>query len=469
MQTIRHRPERGLDPHCVSELIDVVGPDHVLLDTGEREPFAQDATAGWWSLPDAVVLPGSTAEVAGVVEVAARHGVPVTARGGGSSLAAGAVPLSGGIVCSLARMRSVLEVAPAERLARVQPAVRAVELEAILRPLGLFFPPDPGSLQVATLGGMVATGAGGVRGAKHGVVRDHVLGLEAVLGTGEVVRTGGRLRKDVAGYDLTRLLVGSEGTLAIVTEATLALTPVPAASSALVAYFASVDDAGGAVGRIMDAGLRPSMVELLDRTCIEAVEESAQLGLRLDADALLLLGDDGHPAAVSAVMEEMEALVLGAGAIETVRAGSPAESEALLAARRCTLPSLARLGGRTILEDASVPVPAVAEMVHRIAEIASHHRLRLGTFGHAGDGNLHPTCIVDPGDPEAMEAAEAAFAQVFQAALDLGGTISGEHGIGAAKLAYLGAQLGPVQMELLRRVKAAFDPAGILNPGKLGS
>jgi glycolate oxidase len=469
MEAIRHRPAIGLDRRCIAELEDVVGRDHVLVEPAEREPFASDATAGWWALPDAVVLPGSTEEVAGVVATAARFGVAITPRGSGTSLSAGAVPISAGIVCSLARMNRVLEVASVERLARVQPGVRAAELERVLEPLGLFFAPDPGSQRIATLGGMVATCAGGLRGAKHGVVRDHVLGLEVVLGNAEVVRTGGRLRKDVAGYDLTRLLVGSEGTLGIVTEATLGLTPIPPTSAAAVAYFRSVDDAGRAVERILGAGLQPSMVELLDRTCIEAVEESARLGLRLDAGALLLLGEDGDPASVEAGVETMVGLARQAGALETVRAASPAEHEALLAARRCTLPSLARLGGRTILEDASVPVPAVPEMVKRIAEIAERRGLRLGVFGHAGDGNLHPTCMVPLDEPEAMAAAEAGFAEVFQAAIDLGGTISGEHGIGAAKLPYLEAQLGPAQMELLRRVKAAFDPAGILNPGKLGS
>jgi glycolate oxidase len=294
--------------------------------------------------------------------------------------------------------------------------------------------------------------------------------LTAVLATGEVIRTGGRLWKDVAGYDLTRLLTGSEGTLAVITEVTVALLPKPATSGTGIAYFDSLAAAGRAVSRVLRGGVVPATLEFLDQRCIDAVERYAQLGLRTDAGALLLFGDDGDESVVDKHLQRIGQACADEGAIEVTIAGDAARSEALLAARRCSLPALSRLGALTILEDASVPRPRLAEMVQRIDAIADKHEVTIATFGHAGDGNLHPTCVLpDRRDRDAIARAEAAFADIFATAMELGGTITGEHGVGAAKLPHLMARLGREQIDLLRRIKGAFDPAGILNPGKLGS
>ncbi|MEU5948856.1 FAD-linked oxidase C-terminal domain-containing protein [Micromonospora sp. NPDC047465] len=460
----------ALSATVLAELRGIVGPAHVHDAAGDLVAYARDATPLFSHRPDAVVFPADTAEVAAVLALATRHGVPVVPRGAGSNLCAATVPLHGGIVLVLTRLNAILEVSADELLARVQPGVTSAALADAAAARGLLWAPDPGSRTVATVGGTIATCAGGLRGLKYGVTRNYVLGLEAVLPTGEVIRTGGRLWKDVAGYDLTRLLTGSEGTLAVITEATVALLPAPASSNTGVAYFPTLAEAGEAVARVIRAGVVPATLEFLDRACITAVEDFAHLGLRADAGALLLFGDDGPPDLVATHLDRIGAACVDAGAVEVTTAREVAQADALLAARRCALPALSRRGGVTILEDATVPRPRIAEMVDRIDAIAVRHDVAIATFGHAGDGNLHPTCVLDSAeDHDAVRRAEAAFAEVFAAALDLGGTITGEHGVGAAKLPFLAARLGDDQLALLRRIKSAFDPAGVLNPGKLGS
>jgi glycolate oxidase len=308
-----------------------------------------------------------------------------------------------------------------------------------------------------------------LRGLKYGVTRNYVLGLEVVLATGEVVRTGGRLWKDVAGYDLTRLMTGSEGTLGVITEVTVALLPAPGTSGTGIAYFPSLAHAGRAVSAVLGAGVVPATLEFLDRKCINAVEDYAGLGLDRDAGALLLFGDDGAPDAVERNLARMADICADQGATGHTVAKEIAESEALLEARRCSLPALSRLAPITVLEDVTVPRPRIAEMVDRIDLAAERHALTIATFGHAGDGNLHPTAVIDPGDGDAEKRVHDAFGDIFTAALDLGGTITGEHGVGSAKLPFLERRLGSDQMALLRRIKTAFDPAGILNPGRTGS
>ncbi|MFF1271965.1 FAD-binding oxidoreductase [Streptomyces marokkonensis] len=451
------------------DLASIVGKDHVRSDPGALAAYARDATPLFHSRPQAVVLPGSTEEVAAVLRYATARGVPVVPRGAGSNLCAGTVPLTGGIVLVLTRLNQLLEVSSEELLARAQTGVSTATLADAAAEKGLLYAPDPGSRTVSTIGGNVATCAGGLRGLKYGVTRNYVLGLEAVLPTGEVIRTGGRLWKDVAGYDLTRLLTGSEGTLAVITEATVALLPAPAETGTGVAYFDSLAAASRAVAAVIASGIVPATLEFLDRKCIDAVEEFAGLGLRGDAGALLLFGDDGSAANVAGNLARIGDVCHENGALEVTLAGSVARADALLAARRCSLPALSRLGSLTILEDATVPRHRMAEMVDRIDAIADRYDLRIATFGHAGDGNLHPTCVLDPDDGEGADRAHKAFAEIFAAAIRLDGTITGEHGVGAAKLPYLADRLGDDQVALLRRIKKAFDPAGILNPGKLGS
>jgi glycolate oxidase len=458
-----------LDQKVVAELEDIVGADHVRTEPGDVEPYSRDATPVFRGQPDAVVWPANAEEVAAVLRMATRRLVPVVPRGAGSNLCAATVALTGGIVLVLTRMNRILEVSRDELLARAEAGVTTAALADAAAAQGLLYAPDPGSRTVSTVGGNVATCAGGLRGLKYGVTRNYVLGVEAVLPTGEIIRTGGRLWKDVAGYDLTRLLTGSEGTLGVLTEVTVALLPMPATTNTGVAYFPSLAHAGRSVAAVLGAGIVPATLEFLDAKCIRAVEEYAQLGLRLDAGALLLFGDDGPADAVDRNLARIGELCTENGALEVTLAESVARSEALLEARRCSLPALSRLGTLTILEDATVPRPRLAEMVDRIDEIAERHNVPIATFGHAGDGNLHPTSVVDQRDHAAIDRVHKAFADIFAAAIEMDGTITGEHGVGAAKLPFLQARLGADQVALLRRIKTAFDPSGILNPGKLGS
>jgi glycolate oxidase len=459
----------SLDAHVVTELKAIVGADHVRTERGDIEPYSRDATPVFRGEPDAVVWPANRDEIAAVLRLATERRIPVIPRGAGTNLCAATVALTGGIMLVLTRMNRILEVSTDELLARVEPGVTTTALSEAAAAQGLLYAPDPGSRTVSTMGGNVATCAGGLRGLKYGVTRNYVLGVEAVLPTGEVIRTGGRLWKDVAGYDLTRLLTGSEGTLAVLTEVTVALLPMPATTNTGVAYFPTLADAGRAVSAVLSAGIVPATLEFLDHKCIRAVEEYAKLGLRLDAGALLLFGDDGSADSVDSNLNRIGDLCTETGALEVTLAESVARSEALLEARRCSLPALSRLGTITILEDATVPRPRLAEMVDRIDEIADRHNVPIATFGHAGDGNLHPTSVVDQRDHAAIDRVHKAFADIFAAAIEMDGTITGEHGVGAAKLPFLEARLGVDQMNLLRRLKTAFDPAGILNPGKLGS
>jgi glycolate oxidase len=350
-----------------------------------------------------------------------------------------------------------------------EPGVRTIELAQAAAAEGLLFPPDPGSHTTATIGGNVAECSGGLRALKYGVTRDYVLGVEAVLGTGEVIRSGGRLVKDVAGYDLRRLLCGSEGTLAVMTELTLRLMPAPEATGTGMAYFDDLADAARAVSRVLSGGVLPVTLEFLDRVCIDAVEGYANIGLDRNAGALLIFGQDGEHDSIDRDMQRMALACETERATAVTIAESEEEAAGVLQARRAVLPALSRLEPLTILEDATVPRSKIADMVGRIQEIAERHGLTIGTFGHAGDGNLHPTVVLDPADEAAVERAHEAFAEIFAAAIAMDGTITGEHGVGLVKLKHLERMLGAEHLALLRRIKAAFDPNGILNPGKLGS
>ncbi|MGE5636321.1 MAG: FAD-binding oxidoreductase [Nocardioidaceae bacterium] len=447
----------------------VVGREHVRTDEGALFSYSTDATPMHSGLPSCVVFPGSTEEVAGVVRVANELGTPLIPRGAGTNLSAGTVAQHGEILLVLTRMNRLLELDTANLAAVCQPGLPTAVLGEATEKEGLLYPPDPGSRTTSTVGGNVAENAGGMRGIKYGVTRDYVLGIEAVIGTGETIRWGGKLHKNVAGYDLSRILCGSEGTLAVLTELTLRLVPMPKATGVGLAYFSDLASAGRAVSRTLAGGVLPATLEFLDETCLRTVEDFAGIGLRTDVGALLIFGQDGAREAVAEDLEQMEEACRAEGALEVQVARDAAEGVRILEARRTALPSLARLEQLTILEDVTVPRSRLAEMVERIAEVARRHELTIGTFGHAGDGNLHPTCVLDPMDEDAVARSHRAFDEIFSAAIELGGTITGEHGVGIAKLAWLERYLGPEQIALLRRIKAAFDPNGILNPGKLGS
>lgn len=462
-------PSRPTDAIAAAlALQDLLGSERVRVDAAARTAYAIDATPLHHGAPDVVVFPESTEEVAAVLRLASEHGVPVVPRGAGTNLSAAAVPHVGGVVLVLTGMDRIRAVDPDNLLLVTEPGVTVATVQAAAAEHGLLYPPDPGSGATATIGGNVATGAGGLRGLKYGVTRDYVMGVEAVLAGGEVVRCGGSATKDVAGYDLVRLLCGSEGTLAVITEVTLRLLPMPEATGVGLAWFASLAAAGRAVTGVLRGGVLPSMLEFLDRTCLQAVEAFAADGRRLRAGALLVFGQDGTEPAVAPELARIADCCRAAGAVEVTTVSERDVVLGLLDARRSTLPSLTRLGPLTVLEDVTVPRARIAEMVARIETIAARHELVIATFGHAGDGNLHPTCVLDPDDGDSCQRMRAAFEQIFDAAVRLGGTITGEHGVGLAKLPYLERRLGADQVALLRRIKRAFDPDGILNPGKLG-
>ncbi|MBV9364980.1 MAG: FAD-binding protein [Solirubrobacterales bacterium] len=453
----------------LDRLEQVVGQPNVRADAGALVTYATDATPLQRGRPDLVVLPANTEEVAAVLTLANDARVPVIPRGSGTNLSGGAVPLHGGIVLVLTRMNRLLEISESDLVAVCEPGVRTIELGEAAAAKGLLYPPDPGSQSTATIGGNVAECAGGLRALKYGVTRDYVLGVQAVLATGEVIHSGGRLVKDVAGYDLRRLLCGSEGTLAVMTELTLRLLPAPESSGTGMAYFSALGDAARAVSRVLASGVLPVTLEFLDRVCISAVEDFARIGLDTGAGALLIFGQDGDPHAVERDLGRIAQACEAEGATEVRIAGSPAEAATVLEARRAVLPSLSRLEPLTILEDATVPRSRIAEMVEHIQVLADRYGLKIGTFGHAGDGNLHPTAVLDPADEDAVRRAHRVFGEIFAKAIELEGSITGEHGVGIVKLPHLERQLGAAHVALLRRIKAAFDPNGILNPGKLGS
>ncbi len=451
----------------VKALQAIVGEQHVLYSPADLAAYAYDATPLYRSLPDVVVFPASTEEVQAILTYATAHKIPVIPRGSATNLSGGTVALNGGIMLVLTRMNRILEIDAANLTATVQPGVNTALLAREVDSLGLFYPPDPGSQAVSTIGGNVAENAGGLRGLKYGVTRDYVMGLEAVLSSGEVLRTGGKNAKDVAGYDLTRLLVGSEGTLAVITEVTVKLLPKPQAKRACLAIFDALEPAARTVARIIENKVIPCTLEFMDRGTIQAVEEFARVGLPTDAEAVLFIEQDGPQSVVDADIELVSRICREEGARDVKLAETPEEGTKLAEARRFALSALARLRPTCILEDATVPRSRLAEMVRFIGEMAVKYNLRICTFGHAGDGNLHPTCLCDERDHEELERVEQAFAEIFDKALSLGGTITGEHGVGLAKQDYLAWKIGEEGVAVSSRLKAAFDPAGILNPGKM--
>jgi glycolate oxidase len=448
-------------------LRDALGADALLESPEALAAYAVDATPLFAGAPAAVALPTGTEQVVAVVRACAEAGVAVVPRGSGTNLSAGTIPQEGAVVLCTARMNRILEIDEANLTASVEPGVVTATLQAAVAARGLYYPPDPGSQRISTLGGNVAENSGGMRCLKYGVTRDYVMGLEVVLADGSVVQTGGKNVKDVAGYDLTRLFVGSEGTLGVVTRILLRLLPAPQARGTVLACFGGMEPAAAAAAAIIGARVVPAALEFLDRATIEAIEAYQPSGLPADAAAVLLIEQDGHPAQVADDLATAGRVCREAGAFDVRTATEAAAADRLWSARRAALPALARLGPVLILEDATVPRSRLAEMVRAIERAARAQRLRVATFGHAGDGNLHPTCPGDARDPELMGRIDRAFEEIFSAALELGGTITGEHGVGLAKAGYLPWRLTPPTLAAMRAVKAALDPHNLFNPGKM--
>jgi glycolate oxidase len=417
-------------------------------------------------LPEMVVHPGSTEEVAALLSLANQHRFPVIPRGAGTGFSGGSLPVSGGVVATTRRLDRVLAIDEGNMTALVEAGVINGDLQALLIPKGLFYPPDPSSLRFSTLGGNAAENAGGPRAVKYGVTRDYVLGLTAVLPTGEVVRTGSAAMKSVTGYDLTRLLVGSEGTLAFITSLLLRLLPLPEATRTALATFPDMGLAAGGVAAIMSGRIIPSALEFMDRTAIRVVEEHLHAGLPLDAAALLLIEVDGPALLVEDQIVRLEALCLAAGATAFTRARTSEESGRLWKARRSISPALMKVRPDKINEDVAVPRMRIPDLVRGVEKIASDYGLTIANFGHAGDGNVHVNILYDAGDESEKKRANAAVDDLFRLTLSLGGTLSGEHGIGIAKAPWLGLECTPESIALMRRIKRAFDPNDVLNPGK---
>jgi glycolate oxidase len=439
----------------------------LLIDAGDRESYRRDETAHFEpGLPLAVALPLSTEEVATIMRVATKHRVPVVPRGAGSGLSGGSAGIEGGLTVALTRMNQIVEIDRANLAAVVQPGVVNAELKAAVAQEGLFYPPDPASYEFCTIGGNIGTNAGGLCCVKYGVTRDAVLGLEVVLADGRVIRTGGKNVKDVAGYSLTHLIVGSQGTLGIVTEATLRLRPAPPPKQTMLAFFPTIVAAGQAVAAMTAAGVEPCTLELMDAVTIAAVDDWHNLGLDRSAAALLLVESDRPGPAANDELTRAADACTEAGATEVVQATDPAEADWLRQVRRMAFRALERLGVAR-MEDVGVPRARVSELLAAIERVAAAHDVRCGTFGHAGDGNLHPTFIWDRGDADAESRAHTASEELYRVAISLGGTVTGEHGIGAARREFLEEQRGADAVAVMRAIKVALDPLGILNPGRV--
>ncbi len=448
------------------EITALLGPDGALTSGAELQAYAYDGTF-LEHRPEIVALPRTTEEVAAILRIASRERVPVVTRGAGSGLAGGSVPLAGGIALVLTRMNRVLELDQVNMMIRVQPGVVTADIHAEALAHGLFYPPDPASQRQSTIGGNVAMCAGGPHGLKYGVTKDYVLGLEAVTADGRVLRTGGKMIKNVTGYNLVQLLVGSEGTLAVITEILLRLLPKPRATRTAMAVFPRIDDAARMITIILNAGIIPATIEIMDQESIRCVEEWRHAGLPVDAEAILLIELDGEPAAIAVELADTAALCHERGASEVRVAADAAESAVLWSARRSVSASMARIRPTKLGEDISVPRDAIPDALEAVRAIAVKYGLRIPVYGHISDGNLHPNILFDRHDPEEVNRVNRAAADIFDATIRLGGTLSGEHGIGALKKDFLAKALDPVELEMMKRIKRAFDPQGILNPGKV--
>jgi glycolate oxidase len=452
-----------------SNLIKIVGESNYLDSNEDRITYSYDGTPILTHLPDAIMRPGSVDELSRIVIIANEEKIAIVPRGSGTGLSGGSVPVDSSIVISLNHWKKILEIDQANLTMSVEPGVVTGIIHSESEKLGLFYPPDPGSAAICTIGGNVAENAGGIRGLKYGVTKDYVMGLEVCIPTGEIIKTGGKVVKDVAGYNLKDLFVGSEGTLGIITKILLKLIPYPEKTKTLLVYFPTLEDAANTVSEIIAAKILPSALEFLDRTTIKCVEDFAHLGLETDIEALLLIEVDGYEEVAEKEASKIFEICNKNNCSFIKIAKDLSEAVKLRAARKVAFSALARVKPTTILEDATVPRSEIAKMIAEINRIAKKYNVMFGIFGHAGDGNLHPTCLTDERNTDEIERAEKAFEEIFDVAISLGGTITGEHGIGLSKKKFLKKVTGTDGLGLMMKIKEAIDPNIIMNPGKIFS
>lgn len=452
---------------AIDALVKAIGKGNVITEHEELVCYSFDATADMPSqMPDVVVTPTSTNDVVEILKVANQYKMPVYPRGSGTNLCGDTIPLKGGIVMRTQKMNKIVEVDADNLVAVVQPGVIINELNVAVAPFGLIYPPDPGTVATATMGGSVSECSGGLRGLKYGVTKHYVMGLEVVMIDGTVARFGGKTVKNVTAYDMVKLFTGAEGTLGIITEITVKLIPAPEAKKSMLAYFDKLEDAGNTVTEIVRSKVIPATMEIMDQVTIRTVENFAKVGLPTDAEAVVLIEVDGIPEVVEREAATVVKVVeKNNGKIKVAK--DDKERDGLWAARRAALPALAQMKPTTVLEDATVPRSRLTEMLVALQNIAKKYDLQIGTFGHAGDGNLHPTILTDERNTEEMKRVHQAVDEIFKIALELGGTISGEHGIGMAKAKYLPLEFGEQGVEVMKKVKRALDPENLLNPGKM--
>ena len=457
----------AIDQSTLETLRSIVSASNVLTAKEDLIPYAFDGTAVIKETPGCVVFVKTTEDVSQVLRLANDTDTPVVTRGSGTGLSGGSIPVADCIVLCMVKMERILELDAANLTMTVEPGVTTIQIAEAAERADLFYPPDPGSMKISTIGGNVAENSGGLRGLKYGVTRNYVMGLEVVLPDGEVIWLGNKCVKDVAGFSLKDVMIGSEGALGIITKVLLRLIPKPTTKKTMVATFGAMDAAAQTVSDIIAAQIIPCTLEFLDRTTIHCVEDFAKVGLPLDCEALLLMETDGHHAAVDEEATKMEDLAKANGAMNVRVAKDAVEADQLATARRSAFSALARLAPTTILEDATVPRSELAHMIRFVDEVAKKHDLKIGTFGHMGDGNLHPTFLTDERNEGEIHRVHEAFKEIFNEAIRIGGTITGEHGIGLAKKEFLPKFAGDAQMRVMRELRKSLDPKGILNPGKM--
>jgi glycolate oxidase len=446
------------------EFRSIVGDDWFLDTPEDLATYSYDGFLPEFE-PDAVIVPGDRDEISKIMMIANREKINIIPRGAGTNICGSSVAREGGIIIAFHRLNKILEIDPESRCAVVQPGVVNADLQKEVAKYGLMYPPDPASMFVSTVGGNVALNAGGPRGVKYGVTRDYLLGLEVVLPSGDVIRTGGKTLKNVSGYDLTRLMCGSEGTLGILTEITLRLVPSAPAKATLQAIYSDLDDAATTVSAIIGSGIVPTTLELIDRTVLDVISNYGGARFSKEAEALLLIEVDGEEALVEEQGKRIEKFCKERGAVEVERANTPEEAEKLWQARRTAFGAVASLRPNCIVEDATVPVKMLPAMIRKIVELADKYQLKIGVLAHAGDGNLHPLIMTDLRDKEEMERVDKALVELYEAAMGMGGTLSGEHGIGIAKARFMAMEFTQTSIDLMRGIKRVFDPNNILNPG----